>query len=74
MVGELSCNRRVLQAWLIYFWRRAKNSGVEADIADEKLQYWIAHSAQPPSAHHAVDGEALWTVLSRLVFDPISAI
>ncbi|KAH9329275.1 hypothetical protein KI387_001383, partial [Taxus chinensis] len=43
------------QAWLIYFWRRAKNHGVEEDVADERLQYWIGRSNQSPTSHDAVD-------------------
>lgn len=46
-----------LQAWLTYFWRRAKNHGVEDDIAEERLQFWISHTGQSPTSHDAVDGE-----------------
>ncbi|CAN6485547.1 unnamed protein product [Victoria cruziana] len=45
------------QAWLTYFWRRAKTHGVEADIADDRLQLWISRSAQSPTLHDAVDVE-----------------
>lgn len=45
------------QAWLIYFWRRAKNHGVEEDIADERLNYWIGRSNQSLTSHDAVDVE-----------------
>ncbi|XP_021817593.1 coiled-coil domain-containing protein SCD2 isoform X1 [Prunus avium] len=46
------------QAWLAYFWRRAKNHGVEADIADERLQFWINHNSKSPTtSHDAVDVE-----------------
>ena len=44
------------QAWILYFWRRAKSSGVEEDIADERLQYWISRNSQTPTFHDAVDG------------------
>ncbi|URD98550.1 hypothetical protein MUK42_32440 [Musa troglodytarum] len=45
------------QAWLIYFWRRAKAHGVEEDIADERLQSWIGRIGQPPTSHDVVDVE-----------------
>ncbi|XVF54757.1 hypothetical protein PTKIN_Ptkin05aG0207400 [Pterospermum kingtungense] len=43
------------QAWLTYFWRRAKVHDVEEDIADERLQFWISRSGQTPTSHDAVD-------------------
>ncbi|KAF3786969.1 Coiled-coil domain-containing protein [Nymphaea thermarum] len=45
------------QAWLTYMWRRAKTHGVEADIADDRLQLWISRSGQSPTVHDAVDVE-----------------
>lgn len=45
------------EAWLTYFWRRAKVHGVEEDIAEERLQFWISRSGQPPTSHDAVDVE-----------------
>lgn len=45
------------EAWLTYFWRRAKVHGVEEDIAEERLQLWISRSAQSPTSHDAVDVE-----------------
>ncbi|OMO91368.1 hypothetical protein CCACVL1_07135 [Corchorus capsularis] len=45
------------QAWLTYFWRRAKVHGVEEDIAEERLQFWINRSGQSPTSHDAVDVE-----------------
>ncbi|XP_050223961.1 coiled-coil domain-containing protein SCD2 [Mercurialis annua] len=45
------------EAWLTYFWRRAKMHGVEEDIAEERLQFWISRSGQPPTSHDAVDVE-----------------
>lgn len=47
-----------MQAWLLYFWARAKLLGVEEDIADERLQFWISRSSgeTPPTSHDAVDG------------------
>ncbi|GFZ02824.1 hypothetical protein Acr_15g0014320 [Actinidia rufa] len=45
------------QAWLTYFWRRAKKHGLEPDIAEERLQFWINHSTQSPTSSDAVDAE-----------------
>ncbi|KAM6577536.1 hypothetical protein CsatB_029373 [Cannabis sativa] len=47
------------QAWLTYFWRRAKTHGVEPDIAEERLQYWIDHEYdnRSPTSQDAVDVE-----------------
>ncbi|KAK2662253.1 hypothetical protein Ddye_000827 [Dipteronia dyeriana] len=45
------------EAWLTYFWRRAKVHGVEEDIAEERLQLWISRSGQSPTSHDAVDVE-----------------
>ncbi|OMO93742.1 hypothetical protein COLO4_16706 [Corchorus olitorius] len=45
------------QAWLTYFWRRAKVHGAEEDIAEERLQFWINRSGQSPTSHDAVDVE-----------------
>ncbi|XP_022684547.1 coiled-coil domain-containing protein SCD2 isoform X2 [Setaria italica] len=45
------------QAWLIYFWRRAKTHNVEEDIAEERLQMWIDRHSQEPTSHDAVDVE-----------------
>lgn len=54
------------EAWLIYFWRRAKSHGVEEDIADERLQFWISRSGQTPTSHDAVDVERGLTELRKL--------
>ncbi|KAK3200478.1 hypothetical protein Dsin_023893 [Dipteronia sinensis] len=48
---------RFKQAWLTYFWRRAKHHGIETDIADERLQFWISHSNRCSTSHDAVDVE-----------------
>ncbi|KAL1553706.1 scaffold protein Scd2, variant 2 [Salvia divinorum] len=45
------------EAWLTYFWRRAKVHDVEEDIAEERLQLWISRSGKPPTSHDAVDVE-----------------
>lgn len=45
------------EAWLTYFWRRAKVHGIEEHIAKERLEFWISRSGHSPSSHDAVDVE-----------------
>ncbi|KAL2559994.1 hypothetical protein Fot_04733 [Forsythia ovata] len=45
------------EAWLTYFWRRAKAHGIEEDVANKRLQFWINRSGQSPTSHDAVDVE-----------------
>ncbi|KAK4788012.1 hypothetical protein SAY86_019331 [Trapa natans] len=45
------------EAWLTYFWRRAKAHGIEEEIAKEQLQFWVNRSGHSPSSHDAVDVE-----------------
>ncbi|KAF8094991.1 hypothetical protein N665_0347s0013 [Sinapis alba] len=40
------------QAWLMYFWGRAKLHGVEEDIAEERLQLWISRSSGKSTTSH----------------------
>uniref|UniRef100_A0A0E0JT52 Coiled-coil domain-containing protein SCD2 n=1 Tax=Oryza punctata TaxID=4537 RepID=A0A0E0JT52_ORYPU len=54
------------QAWLIYFWRRAKTHGIEEDIAEERLQFWIGRNALAPNSHDAIDVERGLTELRKL--------
>ncbi|KAL4637325.1 hypothetical protein ACB092_03G069500 [Castanea dentata] len=54
------------QAWLTYFWRRAKIHGLEPDIADERLQFWINHQNKSPTSHDAVDVEKGFMELRKL--------
>ncbi|XP_052192651.1 coiled-coil domain-containing protein SCD2-like [Diospyros lotus] len=54
------------QAWLMYYWRRAKNRGIEPDIAEERLEFWINHATQSPSSSDAVDVERGLVELSKL--------
>ncbi|XP_050121579.1 coiled-coil domain-containing protein SCD2-like isoform X1 [Malus sylvestris] len=74
------------QAWLTYFWRRAKEHGVEDDIVDDRLQLWISRSAQTPTCHDAVDVERglyelrklgieqqLWEASRKEIDQPVSA-
>ncbi|GLT95357.1 hypothetical protein SLE2022_130430 [Rubroshorea leprosula] len=48
---------RFKQGWLAYFWRRAKMHGIEPDIVDERLQFWINQSSRSSSSHDAVEVE-----------------
>ncbi|KAK4439042.1 Coiled-coil domain-containing protein SCD2 [Sesamum alatum] len=57
------------QAWLTYFWRRAKNQGLEVDIAEERLQFWINQGTKPPTSHDAVDVERGMLELRRLAVE-----
>ncbi|CAH9129685.1 unnamed protein product [Cuscuta epithymum] len=45
------------EAWLTYFWRRAKTQGIEEEIANKRLQFWIGRSSQSPTSYDAVDVE-----------------
>ncbi|GFQ01190.1 coiled-coil domain-containing protein scd2 [Phtheirospermum japonicum] len=45
------------EAWLTYFWRRATAYGIEEEIANERLKFWISRSGQSPTSHDAVDVE-----------------
>ncbi|CAH9116439.1 unnamed protein product [Cuscuta epithymum] len=54
------------QAWLTYFWRRAKVHGVEEDIAEERLRFWISRNGQSPTIHDAVDVERGLTEVRKL--------
>ncbi|KAB2097118.1 hypothetical protein ERO13_A01G140900v2 [Gossypium hirsutum] len=45
------------EAWLTYFWRRAKSHGIEEDTAKDRLKFWISRSVHSPSSHDAVDVE-----------------
>uniref|UniRef100_A0A1J3GEM7 Coiled-coil domain-containing protein SCD2 n=1 Tax=Noccaea caerulescens TaxID=107243 RepID=A0A1J3GEM7_NOCCA len=46
------------QAWLMYFWGRAKLHGVEEDIAEERVQLWISRSnGKTPTSHDSLDVE-----------------
>lgn len=50
-----------LQAWLAYFWRRAKNHGLEPEIAEERVEYWINQGTQPLTSHDAVNGTTFFS-------------
>jgi hypothetical protein len=52
-----------LQAWLTYFWRRAKNHNIEEDIADERLQFWIEQINHPVTTSDVIEGR-LYSIIS----------
>ncbi|BAT93497.1 hypothetical protein LR48_Vigan02g258800 [Vigna angularis] len=54
------------EAWLTYFWRRAKVHGIEEDRAKERLQFWIGRSGHSPTSHDAVDVEQGLSELRKL--------
>ncbi|KAI3979447.1 hypothetical protein MKX01_001639, partial [Papaver californicum] len=54
------------QAWLVYFWRRVKNHGLEEDIVDDRLQSWTSLSTRTPTSHDAVDVEMGLVELRKL--------
>ncbi|XP_050225266.1 coiled-coil domain-containing protein SCD2 isoform X2 [Mercurialis annua] len=63
---EESDDVRFKQAWLAYFWRRAKNHGIESDLAEERLQFWINHTSRSLTSHDAVDVERGLSELRKL--------
>ncbi|KAI3664871.1 hypothetical protein L6452_43480 [Arctium lappa] len=54
------------QAWLMYFWRRVKVHGLEPDIVDERLQFWMNQGDHPPTSNDAVDVERGLVELRKL--------
>ncbi|KAI4319840.1 hypothetical protein MLD38_033393 [Melastoma candidum] len=59
------------QAWLTYFWRRALVHGVEDDIAEERLQFWISRAGHSPTSHDAVDVERGLLELRKLSIEQL---
>ncbi|WCJ26745.1 Coiled-coil domain-containing protein SCD2 [Euphorbia peplus] len=45
------------EAWLTYFWSRAKANGIEEHIAKERLEFWMNRRGHSPSSHDVVDVE-----------------
>uniref|UniRef100_A0A3Q7GK64 Uncharacterized protein n=1 Tax=Solanum lycopersicum TaxID=4081 RepID=A0A3Q7GK64_SOLLC len=43
------------EAWLTYFWRRAKAHGIQEEKANKRLQFWSSRSGHSPTSHDAVD-------------------
>ncbi|KAL1217307.1 Coiled-coil domain-containing protein SCD2 [Cardamine amara subsp. amara] len=56
------------QAWLMYFWGRAKLLGVEEDIAEERVQLWISRSSgkSQTTSHDSLDVERGLVELRKL--------
>ncbi|KAJ8547762.1 hypothetical protein K7X08_011348 [Anisodus acutangulus] len=44
------------EAWLTYFWRRAKAHGILGE-SQQMLQFWSSRSGHAPTSHDAVDVE-----------------
>ncbi|KAA8530001.1 hypothetical protein F0562_034541 [Nyssa sinensis] len=54
------------EAWLTYFWRRAKAHGIEEETAKKRVQFWISRSGHSPTSHDAVDVEQGLVELRKL--------
>ncbi|KAL3818737.1 hypothetical protein ACJIZ3_004642 [Penstemon smallii] len=57
------------EAWLTYYWRRAKAYRVEEDIANTRIKFWISRSGQSPTSHDAVDVEQGLMELRKLAIE-----
>ncbi|KAJ3669652.1 hypothetical protein LUZ60_011602 [Juncus effusus] len=57
LIGEEKEDVQFKQAWLAYYWRRASNHGIEDDIADERLQFWIEQANHSPTIQDALEVE-----------------
>ncbi|KAF0925656.1 hypothetical protein E2562_017227 [Oryza meyeriana var. granulata] len=57
---------RFKQAWLTYFWRRAKNHDIEEDITDERLQFWIEQGNHPIGTVDVIEVERGLNELKKL--------
>ncbi|KAK1439399.1 hypothetical protein QVD17_05217 [Tagetes erecta] len=60
------------QAWLLYFWRRVKIHGLEPDIVDERLQFWINQVERGLIELRKLAIEAQLWQASRKLVDPDS--
>lgn len=54
------------EAWMTYFWKRARDHQVEEDIAEERLQLWTSRSGQSRTLQDAVDVERALIELRKL--------
>ncbi|KAG0482890.1 hypothetical protein HPP92_010974 [Vanilla planifolia] len=54
------------QAWLKYIWRRVNNHGLEEDIADDRLQFWIEQSSHSPNSQDVIEVERGMLELKKL--------
>ncbi|KAJ4719566.1 coiled-coil domain-containing protein SCD2-like [Melia azedarach] len=66
LTQEESEDTQFKQAWIAYFWRRAINHGLEPDIAEDRLRFWIEHSNRSSSSHDAVEVERGLSELRKL--------
>lgn len=57
------------EAWLTYFWSRAKVDGIEDEIANERLQFWIGRSGHSPTSHDAFNVEEGLVELRKLAIE-----
>ncbi|KAL3682282.1 hypothetical protein R1sor_000304 [Riccia sorocarpa] len=60
---------RFKQAWLLYFWSRAKWMGLEKDLAEERVNYWMQRRLQSPTSPDTVDVENGLLELQKLGLD-----
>lgn len=57
------------EAWLTYFWRRAKAHGIQEEKANKRLQFWSSRSGHSPTSHDAVDVEQGLMELRKLAVE-----
>ncbi|XP_055810531.1 coiled-coil domain-containing protein SCD2 isoform X2 [Solanum dulcamara] len=57
------------EAWLTYFWRRAKAHGIQEEKANRRLQFWSSRSGHSPTSHDAVDVEQGLMELRKLAIE-----
>ncbi|KAL2608027.1 hypothetical protein R1flu_026600 [Riccia fluitans] len=60
---------RFKQAWLLYFWSRARWLGLEKDLAEERVLYWMQRRRQSPTFRDTVDVENGLLELQKLGLD-----
>ncbi|KAG6426694.1 hypothetical protein SASPL_110921 [Salvia splendens] len=58
------------EAWLTYFWRRAKAYGIEEEKAKKRLEFWISRSGKAPTSHDAFNVEQSLIELRKLAIEP----
>ncbi|KAJ8432795.1 hypothetical protein Cgig2_015588 [Carnegiea gigantea] len=54
---EESNDVRFKEAWLTYFWKRARDHQVGEDMAEERLRLWTSRIGESPTVQDAVDAE-----------------
>ncbi|KAM3398337.1 coiled-coil domain-containing protein SCD2 isoform X1 [Capsicum galapagoense] len=57
------------EAWLTYFWKRAKAHGIQEEKANKRLQFWSSRSGHSPTSHDAVDVEQGLMELRKLAVE-----